>query len=41
MELALGLADRAVVLDQGEVVHRAAAAELLADAEVQARHCAV
>ncbi len=41
VELALGLADRAVVLDQGEVVHRAAAAELLADAEVQARYCAV
>ncbi|CAA9252034.1 MAG: Branched-chain amino acid transport ATP-binding protein LivF [uncultured Acetobacteraceae bacterium] len=41
VELALNLADRAVVLDQGEVVHRAAAAELLADAEVQARYCAV
>jgi len=41
VELALGLADHAVVLDQGEVVHRAAAAELLADAEVQARYCAV
>ena len=41
VELALGLADRAVVLDQGEVVHRATAAELLADAEVQARYCAV
>ena len=41
VELALDLADRAVVLDQGEVVHRASAAELLADAEVQARYCSV
>ena len=41
VELALNLADRAVVLDHGEVVHRATAAELLADDEVQARYCAV
>jgi len=41
VELALGLADRAVIMDQGEVVHRATAAALLADAEMQAKYCAV
>lgn len=37
VEMALDLADRAVVLDQDEVVYRAAVAELLAGAEVRAR----
>ena len=41
VEWALKLADRAVIIDQGMVVHRASAAELLADAEIQERYCAV
>ena len=41
VELALGIADRAYVIDGGEIVHEAAAAELLADAEIQERYCAV
>jgi len=41
VELALGLADRAYVLDGGEVVHHATAADLLADAAVQERYCSV
>ncbi len=41
VEWALKLADRAVIIDQGEVVHRASAASLLADAEIQERYCAV
>ena len=38
---ALKLADRAVIIDQGQVVHRASAAALLADPEIQDRYCAV
>ena len=41
VELALGIADRAVIMDHGEVVHRASAAALLADTEMQSRYCAV
>ncbi len=41
VEWALKLADRAVIIDQGAVVHRASAASLLADAEIQERYCAV
>ncbi|KAB2912636.1 MAG: ABC transporter ATP-binding protein [Hyphomicrobiaceae bacterium] len=41
VEWALKLADRAVIIDQGTVVHRASAASLLADAEIQERYCAV
>jgi branched-chain amino acid transport system ATP-binding protein len=41
VEWALMLADRAVIIDQGTVVHRASAADLLADAEIQDRYCAV
>jgi len=41
VELALGLADRAYVLDGGEVVHHATAADLLADAAIQERYCSV
>ena len=35
------LADRAVIIDQGEVVHASSAAELLADTAMQERYCAV
>ncbi len=41
VELALGIADRAYVMDQGMIVHHAGAAELLADTAIQERYCAV
>ena len=41
VEWALKLADRAVIIDQGEVVHASSAAELLADTAMQERYCAV
>ena len=41
VEWALNLADRAVIIDQGEVVHRASAAALAADRDIQERYCAV
>jgi branched-chain amino acid transport system ATP-binding protein len=41
VELALGIADRAYVLDQGSVVHQAKATELLADDEIKERYCSV
>jgi branched-chain amino acid transport system ATP-binding protein len=41
VELALDIADRAYVLDQGTVVHQASARELLADSEIKERYCSV
>ncbi|KJC55083.1 ABC transporter ATP-binding protein [Bradyrhizobium sp. LTSPM299] len=41
VELALDIADRAYVLDQGAVVHQASAQELLADSEIKERYCSV
>ena len=41
VERALSISDRAYILDQGQVVHEAGAAALLADAEIQNRYCAV
>ncbi len=41
VELALDIADRAYVLDQGSVVHQASARELLADSEIKERYCSV
>jgi branched-chain amino acid transport system ATP-binding protein len=41
VELALGIADRAYIMDQGEIVHQATAAALLADPDIQERYCAV
>ena len=41
VEWALNLADRAVIVDQGEVVHRSSAAALAADRDIQERYCAV
>ena len=41
VELALGIADRAYILDQGTIVHHATAAALLQDAVVQERYCSV
>jgi branched-chain amino acid transport system ATP-binding protein len=41
VELALDIADRAYVLDQGAVVHHASARELLADNDIEERYCSV
>ena len=41
VELALGIADRAYIMDQGVIVHHATAAALLADTEIQERYCSV
>jgi len=41
VEWALRLADRAIVIDQGEVVYESSSAALLADKEIQERYCAV
>ena len=41
VERALQLADRAYVMDQGEIVHSGEARALLADQEIQERYCAV
>lgn len=41
VEWALRLADRAIVLDQGEVVYESSSAALLADKDIQERYCAV
>ena len=41
VELALEIADRAYVLDQGGVVHQAPAHVLLADDEIKERYCSV
>jgi branched-chain amino acid transport system ATP-binding protein len=41
VELALAIADRAYVLDQGVVVHEATAQALLADDAIKERYCSV
>jgi branched-chain amino acid transport system ATP-binding protein len=41
VEWALGLADRAVIIDQGEVVYESASSALLEDRAIQERYCAV
>ena len=41
VERALQLADRAYVMDHGEIVHSGGAKALLADKEIQERYCAV
>jgi branched-chain amino acid transport system ATP-binding protein len=41
VDLALDIADRAYVLDQGSVVYHAAASALLADSEIKERYCSV
>ena len=41
VERALQISDRAVILDQGRIVHQGEAADLLADREIQERYCAV
>ncbi len=41
VELALRIADRAYILDQGEVVYHGSAEAMLADQEIQDKYCAV
>ena len=41
VELALGIADRAYIMDQGLIVHEAPAGVLLADEAVKERYCSV
>lgn len=41
VEWALNLASRAIIIDEGEVVHQSSAAALLADKDIQDRYCAV
>ncbi len=41
VQRALGVSDRAYILDQGRIVHEGQAAALLADTEIQNRYCAV
>jgi len=41
VELALRIADRAYVLDQGEVVYSASAQAMLADSAIQEKYCSV
>jgi branched-chain amino acid transport system ATP-binding protein len=41
VELALDIADRAYVLDQGAVVYQASARDLLEDTEIKERYCSV
>lgn len=41
VERALGISDRAYIMDQGVIVHEASAADLLADQAIQDRYCSV
>jgi branched-chain amino acid transport system ATP-binding protein len=41
VERALGISDRAYIVDQGQIVHHGKAKDLLADAEIQEKYCAV
>lgn len=41
VELALEVADRAYIMDQGTIVHQGVGSVLLADREIQERYCTV
>ncbi len=41
VERALKVSDRAYILEQGKIVHQGKASDLLADAEIQEKYCAV
>jgi branched-chain amino acid transport system ATP-binding protein len=41
VERALKISDRAYIVEQGKIVHQGSAADLLADAEIQEKYCAV
>ncbi len=41
VEIALGISDRAYIVDQGSIVHEGSARELLADSEIQEKYCSI
>jgi len=41
VELALGISDRAYIIDQGRIVYDGAATEMLADDELKERYCSI
>ena len=41
VEIALSIADRAYIIDQGRIVHASDAATLLADEGIKERYCSV
>ena len=41
VERALGISDRAYIMDQGMIVYEASGADLLADKEIQEKYCSV
>jgi branched-chain amino acid transport system ATP-binding protein len=41
VDLALRIADRAYILDQGEIVYTGSASDMLADEAIQERYCSV
>jgi branched-chain amino acid transport system ATP-binding protein len=41
VDRALSISDRAYILDQGQIVHQGAASDLLRNAEIQEKYCAV
>jgi branched-chain amino acid transport system ATP-binding protein len=41
VEIALGISDRAYIVDQGSIVHEGSARELLADGEIQGKYCSI
>jgi branched-chain amino acid transport system ATP-binding protein len=41
VEIALSISDRAYIVDQGRIVHRGTARELLADNEIQEKYCSI
>ena len=41
VERALSISDRAYILEQGQIVHHGDAADLLDNAEIQEKYCAV
>ena len=41
VEIALGISDRAYIIDHGEIVHEGTSKALLADQEIQERYCSI
>ena len=41
VEIALGISDRAYIIDQGAIVHEGASKNLLADREIQEKYCSI
>jgi branched-chain amino acid transport system ATP-binding protein len=41
VEIALGISDRAYIIDQGEIVHAGRSRDLLADQAIQEKYCSI